>query len=832
MSEPIGNEIAIIGMAGAFPGAPDLATFWRNLRAGVESISFFDEPEPSPLVPGQASLPGFVPAGGVLDGADLFDHDLFGISPREARWMDPQQRVFLQLAWAALEDAGYDPARFAGRISMYAGAGNSGHLLAVLGQVGADSASLYEAIGGASADNLATKVSFLLRLRGESMNVHTACSTGLATVHMACQSLLLGQSQLALAGAVSIAVPQRTGYVHQEGMILSPDGHCRAFDHRAGGTVPGHGAGVVVLKPLSDALADRDPVHAVILGSAINNEGHRSVGYTAPSVDAQAEVVAEALAFAGVTAGDVGYVEAHGTGTPLGDPIEITALTRAFRRSTERVADCPLGSVKTNVGHLDTAAGIAGLVKVVLMLRHGEIPPSLHFERPNPAIDFDTSPFAVNTALRPWSDRRVAGVSSFGIGGTNVHAVLAAAPTDTVDDHDARPERVDDGLAPGRRHQLVTLSAHTPTALRAMSLDLADRLAAEHEPDRPGLAPADVAYTRAVGRAELRCRRTLVVGDLAELVAGLREGGARHGADHADHAVAEGELRVGLLFPGQGSAYLGMAAELSAAEPAFKVELDECVAELQRWLRRPLWPVLHEGDGGPVEDIELAHAGLFAMEYALARLWLGWGVRPAALLGHSFGEYAAACAAGVLTLADAAELAVLRGRLMAELPEGAMLSVGLDEQAVERYLGSELALAAVNGDERCVVSGPVPAIAELRQRLGAQGHATVELPVRRAFHSAAVEPVGEQLAAAFEGGALAADPLFAALARRLIAGAGAPAAGEHATGGAPGGLHLAMMESAGVVPGEEALAAADQALSLLLLNQLEHFREAGYEVAS
>ncbi len=720
-----GNEIAIIGMAARFPGAPDLATFWRNLRAGVESISFFadDELEISPLVGEQARAhPGFVPAGGVLDGAELFDHDLFGIPRREARWMDPQQRVFAQLAWTALDDAGYDPERFAGRISVYAGAGSSGHQLALLSRLGADPASAYEALGSAAAQNLATKVSFLLGLRGESMNVHTACSTGLATVHMACQSLLLEQSGMAIAGAVSLSEPQRTGYVHQEGMILSPDGHCRAFDHRAAGTVPGHGAGVVVLKPLAEALADRDHVHAVIRGSAINNEGHRSVGYTAPSVAAQAEVVAEALAFADTSAADIGYVEAHGTGTPLGDPIEIAALTRAFRRTTDRVADCPIGSVKTNVGHLDTAAGIAGLIKVALMVGHGELPASLHLESPNPAIDFAASPFTVNTEPRPWpAGSRVAGVSSFGIGGTNVHAVVAEPPLA------AEP-------APSHRpHQLVTVSAHTEAALSTVATELA-RV--------DGVPMADLAYTRAVGRTALRYRRAYVVAGPDELAEAV-------GTERPATPVGD-RPRVGFLFPGNGAAVHGMAGELYRVEPTFRDALDACLAGLEPRLGRPLLPSLLEGTG-PIDDPELAHPALFAVEHALATVLVSWGVQPAVFAGHSFGEYAATCLAGVLPLADAAELTVARGRLVRALPEGAMLAVGLDEPALAPYLATPVALAAVNGDDRCVVSGPVDAIADLRARLTADGHTCRPLPVRRAFHSPAVEPALPGLAAVAGG---------------------------------------------------------------------------------
>ncbi|MFP2913204.1 type I polyketide synthase, partial [Pyxidicoccus sp. 3LFB2] len=428
-----GNDIAIIGMAGRFPGAADVRAFWRNLREGVGSISRLtpDTLEASPLVPEWARThPDFVPAAGVLEGGDTFDAGFFGVAPREARWMDPQHRLFLECAWEALEDAAYDPERFPGKISLYAGAGASLHSLGLLGQGNLDPASLYELMG-TTGENLATKASFKLGLRGESLSVYTACSTGLVAVHMACQSLLLRQSDVALAGAVRLSLPQRTGYLFQDGMILSPDGRCRAFDARAAGTVPGNGVAVVVLKPLEEALRDGDHVYAVIRGSAINNDGGLKVGYTAPSVEGQADVISEALAYAGLEAEDIGYVEAHGTGTALGDPIEVAALTRAYRRHSQRKGWCGLGSVKTNLGHLDTAAGLAGLFKAALALHHEELPASLDFERPNPAIDFANSPFFVVGERRPWPRGDVprrAGVSSFGIGGTNAHAVLEEAP--------------------------------------------------------------------------------------------------------------------------------------------------------------------------------------------------------------------------------------------------------------------------------------------------------------------------------------------------------------------------------------------------------------------
>ncbi|MGE5830647.1 MAG: MupA/Atu3671 family FMN-dependent luciferase-like monooxygenase, partial [Micromonosporaceae bacterium] len=731
MTEPAvtDNDIAVIGFAGRFPGAPDTDTLWRNLRAGVESVSRFtaEELESSVLMPPRLrEHPDFVPAGGVLADVDRFDHEFFGISPREARWMDPQQRVFLEVAWAALEHAGHPPGRLRERVSVYAGAGWSGHLLSVVGSVADDPASQYEALGTGASENLATKVSFHFGLQGESVTVSTACSTGLTVVHLACQSLLAGQSELALAGAVRIAVPQRTGYVYQDGMILSRDGHCRAFDRRASGTVAGNGVGAVVLKPLTEALRDGDHVYAVIKGVALNNDGHRGVGYTAPSVAGQAEVIAEALSFAAVPATDIDYVEAHGTGTPLGDPIEIAALTRAFRRSTDRVGDCLIGSIKTNIGHLDAAAGVAGLIKLVLMLHHGEIPPSLHLEQPNPAIDFGRSPFAVNTEARPWprpaTRPRRGAVSSFGIGGTNVHAVLEEAPATAPPDTSARP------------HQLVTLAARTPSALTRMAHELADRL------DGEGANLADVAYTRAIGRPTFDHRRSHVAATATELAAALR-------ARTANPPPVTGEPRVVLLFPGQGAARHGMAAELYDAEPAFRATLDACLSVVEPNLGEPLRPVLCHGDG-PIDDPRLAHSALFAMEVALTRLWQGWGVRPAAVLGHSFGEYAAACVAGVLSIADAAALVRIRGELVARLPAGRMLAVGLGEKQLADWLPDDLTLAAINGRERCVVSGPVEPVTRLHHRLAQARQSAVLLPVSHAFHSPLVDPVLAELAVA------------------------------------------------------------------------------------
>ncbi|AKJ03530.1 Malonyl CoA-acyl carrier protein transacylase [Archangium gephyra] len=743
--EDQGNDIAVIGMAGRFPSARDLRAFWRNLRDGVESISFFsrNELERSPLVPEEVwNHPAFVRAGGILEDADHFDHGFFDIPLREAQWMDPQQRLFLQCAWAALEDAAYDPTRFPGRISLYAGAGASGHLLSLLGEARKDPAAGLD-LATSGPENLAMKTSFKLQLRGESVAVYTACSTGLVAIHMACQSLLTRQSDIALAGAVRIATPQRTGYVYQEGLIYSPDGHCRAFDHRAAGTVSSNGVGVVVLKPLADALRDGDHIHAVIKGSAINNDGHQKAGYTAPSVEGQSEVIADALAYAGLEGEDIQYVEAHGTGTSLGDPIEVAALTRAFRKTTDRKGFCGLGSLKTNLGHMDAAAGVAGLIKVALSLKHEELPPSLHFERPNPEIDFERSPFFVNTALKPWPRGEVprrAGVSSFGIGGTNAHVVMEEAPPVEAARADARPQR------------LVTLSARTPTALEAMARELAS-----YVESTPGVSLADVAFTRNVGRRAFEYRQSLVAADAASLVERLRQLPAAVEANRT--------RRVAFLFPGQGVQAVSMGRELHAAEPGFRKDVDAALARLEPSLAADVRSLVlpaagqEESAARRLADPRVALPALFIVEHALARLWMSWGVKPHAMLGHSYGEYVVACVAGVLSPEDGLRLAVARGALMARMPPGGMLSVGMEEAELLPLLTGGLTLAAVNGPGRCVVSGPVEAITQLEQTLNGRGVGVVRLPAAHAFHSSAVEPLMPDLARAVSGLRLQAPKL-------------------------------------------------------------------------
>ncbi|HKV10535.1 MAG TPA: type I polyketide synthase, partial [Thermoanaerobaculia bacterium] len=584
---------------------------------------------------------------------------------------------------------------------------------------------------------------------GPAISVQTACSTSLVAVHMACQSLLSGECDLALAGGSSVRVPQRTGYTWQAGGISSPDGHCRAFDAKAQGTVPGQGVGIVVLKRLDDALEDGDPILAVIKGSALNNDGALKAGFTAPSPEGQAQVIRAAQLQAGVDPATIGYVEAHGTATPLGDPIEVAALTRAFGQGTDRRGFCALGSVKTNIGHLDAAAGVAGLIKAVLSLAHREIPPSLHFEAPNPEIDFAASPFYVNTELRPWAPSgapRRAGVSSFGLGGTNAHVVLEEAPP-------AEPS------GPSRPWQLLLLSAATPAALERATDNLAHQLAAE-----PETSLADVAWTLAVGRKTLRHRRALVAGS-AEEAAALFAG--RDPKRVWTAAGERGNRPVAFLLPGVGDQYAGMARGLYEGEPVFREELDRCAAILLPLLGLDIrGPLLEEAPAGGGEEMDLramlrrgnaprpgsplhatrvAQPAMLALGWSLARLWISWGVRPQALLGYSLGEYTAACLAGVMTLEDGLALAARRAEAIERLAPGAMLAVPLSEAEIAELLPPALALAAVNAPGVCVVSGPAAEVAELEVRLAADGLPCRRLGTAHAFHSREMEPVAQDL---------------------------------------------------------------------------------------
>ncbi|MEM7357085.1 MAG: type I polyketide synthase, partial [Acidobacteriota bacterium] len=685
------EPIAIIGLSGRFPGAASPAELWVNLRAGIESITFFDDDEllAAGIDPDLVHHPDYVKARGVLDDIEHFDAAFFGYSPREAEFLDPQQRLFLECAWEALEDAGYPAGQTDGRIGVFGGvSGNTyeQHVLAARPEI-ADSGELYQLHLSGDKDFVTTRVSYKLDLTGPSLDVQSACSTSLAAVHLACASLRRGECEMALAGAACIQVPHHAGHLHEEGMIYSGDGHCRAFDARADGIVDGNGAGMVLLKPLSRAQADGDRIRAVIRGSAINNDGALKAGYTAPSVEGQARVIADALADADVDADSLSYVEAHGTGTALGDPIEIAALERAFGSS--RRSACALGSVKTNLGHLDTASGVTGLIKTTLALEQREIPPSLHFESPNPQIDFASGPFFVNRQLRPWHNNdalgrvepRRAGVSSFGMGGTNVHAVVEEAPIRATSDA-------------GRPWQLLTLSARTPTALDQVAQRLAEHLRMADEP------LADTAYTLAVGRKAFRQRRIVVCRDRDEAAQILAEPAPRALRGEAPAGERRG---VVYLLPGQGVQKVGMGRDLYRGETTFRHHFDRC-AEILRPsldfdLRHAIEPPTDDAPeiARQLNETWLTQPLLFAFEYALARQWMAWGLTPETLLGHSLGEITAACLAGVMELDDALGLVVERGRLLDALPEGAMLSVMLPEDEIRPRLNDELTLAAVNG---------------------------------------------------------------------------------------------------------------------------------------
>jgi phthiocerol/phenolphthiocerol synthesis type-I polyketide synthase E len=733
-----GLEIAVVGMAGRFPGAPDLDAFWRNLVEGVESVSRFsaEELEAAGVPAAEREAPGYVAARGVLQGADRFDAEFFGYFPRDAEMLDPQQRLFLECAWEALESAGVDPFAHRGAAGVFAGAGTNGYLgLLQADPAVAASADHLTLHFSTSKDYIATRIANRLRLRGPAFTVQTGCSTSLVAVHLACQSLLAGECSLALAGGAAVAVPQTVGHRWVRGGALSPDGHCRAFDAEAGGTVSADGVGVVVLKRLEDALADGDPIRVVILGSAINNDGGRGAGFTAPSVEGQAEVIRLAHAAAGVSPETITYVEAHGTGTPLGDPIEVAALTRAFRAKTSREGFCSLGSVKANIGHTDAAAGVAGLIKTVLALEHRVLPPSLHFRAPNPEIPFAGSPFVVNAGLRPWAAQgapRRAGVSSFGIGGTNAHVVLQEAPP--------RP-----GPPPSANPQLLVLSARNEAALEEATARLADHLTAQ-----PELALADVAWTLQAGRHPFQARRIVA----AQCAADAAEALVSRDPRHVFTARAGGEDRpVVFLFPGGGAQYPGMARGIYQADAVFRGETDRCAELLRSHLEWDVRDVLFPPPGAEEEAAtrlrspEAALPALFTVEYALAALWMHRGVRPAALLGHSLGECVAACVAGVLSLKDALALVALRGRLAARMTSGAMLSVTMAEAEILPLLDAELSIGAVNGPEACVVSGPVDAVAALEARLAERGVEAKRLPIQAAGHSAMVDPLLEEFTA-------------------------------------------------------------------------------------
>ncbi len=735
LAHPSG-AIAVIGMAGRFPKSKSVAEFWQNLRNGVECISHFTDEElaDSGVDPAFLRDPTYVKSYGWLDGVDLFDPGFFDITPREAEIMDPHVRLLLETAWETLEDAGYDPDRYPGRIGVFAGSS----MMFYLWQNIVPNPKVLESMGFIQTwivndrDFVATRVNYKLNLRGPGMTVQTACSTSLVAVHLGCQSLLSGESDIVLVGGVTAPGPYKEGYHYLEGGTFSPDGHVRAFDAQAKGMLGGNGVALVALRRLEDALADGDSIRAVIRGTALNNDGVDKVTYTAPSVAGQVQVILDTLEIAGVDPRSISYVECHGTGTPLGDPIEISALTQAWRTKTSDRGWCPIGSVKTNVGHLDTTAGVTGLIKTVLALEHKEIPPSLNFEKPNPEIDFDSSPFFVNTKLRSWKTDQLprrAALSSLGMGGTNAHAILEEAPAQESD-------------APRRDWEVLLVSARTERAL-----DQAAKRLAEHLGGEAGAKQelADVAYTLEVGRKAFRHRRAVVCQDHADAARVLAGGDRRR---TASGTAGANPRPVAFLFSGQGSQYAGMTRGLYEREEVFRAEVDRACEilkkEMGRDLRELLFPSAERKAHADteLERTENTQPALFVVEYALARFFSSLGIEPSAMLGHSVGEYVAACLAGVFTLEEALALVAARGRLIGGLPSGGgMLAASLSERELERELAGSLCLAAVNAPELCVVSGRSDELASLEERLARRGVPTRKLHTSHAFHSSLMDPV-------------------------------------------------------------------------------------------
>ncbi len=717
--EQNGLEIAIIGVSGRFPGSDSVEDFWQNLLDGKELTSIFSQKDG-----------GKIEAGSILKDIEKFDASFFGFNPREAEILDPQHRLLLESAWEALEIAGYDSDREKRPIGVFAGVGLSTYWInnIYVHPKKFDSRDGLQNVISFDKDYVPTLVSYKLNLTGPSVSVGTACSSSLVGVHLACQSLLAGECDIALAAGVSVKVPQNETTLCP-GEVVSPEGKCRTFDANAKGIVGGNGVGVVTLKRLEDAIADRDCIYAVIKGSAINNDGAMKVGYTAPSEMGQVKVLKAAQMTAEVEPETITYIEAHGTGTALGDPIEVSAMTEAFRSSTQKQGYCAIGSVKTNVGHLDAAAGITGLIKTVLAVKHGLLPPSLHFEQPNPQIDFENSPFYVNTKLKEWQPEnmpRRAGVSSFGIGGTNVHLILEQAPNLAKNTN-------------SRSHQLLLLSAKTSTALETATNDLGNYLSKHSD-----INLADVAYTLQVGRKQFPHRRMMVVENIDDAVNVLT---SDDGKGILTQETRESNRPVIFMFTGQGSQYVNMGRELYETEVVFKETCDQCFEILKSHLDVDLKEIIYpdseavETATKQLQGTALTQPGLFVIEYALAKLWMSWGIVPQAMIGHSIGEYVAACLANVFSLEDALMLVANRGKMMQKLPSGAMLSVNLPSEEIEQFLDDNLSLAAINSPNLCVVSGELDEIKKLESKLTEASITYRRLHTSHAFHSPMMEPM-------------------------------------------------------------------------------------------
>ncbi len=734
------TQIAIIGMALRFPEASNIQTFWENLKNNKESISFFSKETLmlQGVDPALLNHPNYVRAKGIIDQVEWFDAPFFNFNAREASILDVQHRVFLECVHELLETAGYDPDRYSGLIGIYAGTGMSTYFLNYLlgsQQKQSASADVFQMTMTNDKDFLATLAAYKCNLKGPCVNIQTACSTSLVAVHIAVQSLLAGECDMAIAGGVSIDMPQIQGYLYEEGMIMSPDGHCRAFDALAKGTVGGNGCGVVLLKRLSEALHDHDTIYAVIRGSAVNNDGSYKVGFTAPSIEGQVQVITEAISVSGVDPETITYIETHGTGTPLGDPIEIAALTEAFRQFTKKKKFCAIGSVKTNIGHLNTASGIAGLIKTVLAIYHGCIPATLHFSQPNPKIDFSQSPFWVNTQFQQWQPDigiRRAGVSSFGIGGTNAHVILEQAPAEQPIQQCYSSDPV----------YLFPLSAKTEKALEKTKEQLACHINA-HSKQNLG----DVAYTLQVGRKAYPYRSVISAGTHDELANGLLLPTTHLRITQT--IDRESPCHVVFMFPGQGAQYMHMGYELYQRYPEIRTIMDTCIDYLLKHHRYDLKPYLFPGADESLSDINQtanAQVAIFVISYAMANLCIKFGIYPNAMIGHSIGEYVAACISGVFSLENALSIVYYRGQFMQQMPPGAMLAVakGYDELISSIDITSyNISVAAINSPSQCVISGPIDAISLCCEQLKRKQISYHKLKTSHAFHSSLMAPAVE-----------------------------------------------------------------------------------------
>ncbi|MBC7914511.1 MAG: amino acid adenylation domain-containing protein [Pyrinomonadaceae bacterium] len=725
-------DIAVIGMAGRFPGAETIEELWDILKEGRETISFFSDEELDRSIPEYLrNDPDYIKARGVIKNAQYFDAAFFGLNPKLAEVMDPQQRVFLEIAWEVLESSGYLPQHYAGSIGVYAGCGNNTYYLnnvlkneKILNQVGE-----FRAMTVNEKDYISSRTSYQLNLKGPSVSVYSACSTSLLAITQAVDAIRNGHCDVAIAGGSSITAPINSGHLYQEGSMMSSDGHCRSFDADAKGTMFSDGAGVVLLKSLEDAQRDGDKIYSVIKGIGVNNDGSDKGSFTGPSTEGQAYAISKAINDAGIEPSSITYIEAHGTATPIGDPIEIEGLKMAFG---DQVANqyCAIGSIKSNMGHLTAASGVAGLIKATLALNHKQIPPSTGYKTPNPHIDFVNSPFYVNLTLADWNNSglRRAGVSSFGIGGTNVHVILEEYPEENAPEQLSEPSL-----------QLVTWSAKSEKSIGAYADKLADCI--DHQPE---INLADAAYTLQTTRASFNCRAFAIADSSNDLKASLRN----TEQPFEVKTITETPQEIVFMFPGQGSQYVNMGRDLYENQTVFRNAVDECAELLLPFLttdiRHVIYPDINDSVATDLlKDTRFTQPALFVTEYALAKLWMSWGIQPSILCGHSIGEFVAAHFAGVFSLADGLKLIAIRGRMVSELPQGQMLSVRMDAEALTAIIPDDLSLAAVNSDRLCVVAGEEQAITAFIRVLEEKDIAYSLLHTSHAFHSKMMNPIVE-----------------------------------------------------------------------------------------